>query len=44
MKMKAGKLARLLSEGFTMEQIYIMHMEIKKMALDERKLLVDSTD
>ena len=39
MKMKAGKLNRLLAEGFTMEQIYIMHMEIKKMAIDEKNLL-----
>jgi len=42
MKMKAGKLNRLLNEGFTMEQIYIMHLEIKKLALAERQLLVDT--
>lgn len=36
MKMKAGKLNRLLNEGFSMREIYIMHQEIKKMALEDK--------
>ena len=38
-KMKAGKLNRLLNEGFTLEAIAIMQEEIKKIAIKEKALI-----
>lgn len=40
MKMKAGKLNRLLNEGFTLQEIYFMYLEIKKMGEAEKNYLL----
>ena len=37
--MKAGKLNRLLNEGFTLKEIFYMYQEIKKLALEEKKII-----
>ena len=41
MKMKAGKLNKLLKEGFSLYEIYLMQKEIKKLPLEEKKLIQD---
>lgn len=38
-KMKAGKLARLLNEGFSLTEIHALQAEVRKLGLAEKKYL-----